>query len=236
MKAFLIMSLIAQFVFASQNASGREEKFATKLEESTATLESLIESEIGNNNTCLDEYLAREKQLKRWLIWTPPLALAGVPAGTYAGLAAGAGLAHLINAGGWNAIGYAIGGGLVGFGASVLTFVSVEAVSGVRFYKNRKMIHLVAESNANDLEGANVNKYLNKYRNAFPSDSIDIETFTQAIRDFDSSGRLCDGSMIGNTNPQKLKYMLAGKWELFNAIHKEYAQSLAHELAINVEL
>lgn len=225
-----IISMITNTAYAAGLQGGGKTISAKELKEglneSAQTIQDIIDEEIGRDNTCLDEYVAREAQLTKWLVWTPPLAVAGVPVSALGGFAAGAGIANLVGAGGWAALGYGIGGGLIGFGASVLSFVSIEAVSGVRFYKNRKFIHLITESNANDLEGYNVNKYLRKYQSAFPKDEVDIELFTQALRDLDNSGRLCDGSMLGNVNPQKLKYMLAGKWELFNALHSEYAAGL----------
>tara|TARA_Y100000780_G_scaffold232300_1_gene262513 strand:- start:237 stop:926 length:690 start_codon:yes stop_codon:yes gene_type:complete len=229
MKIIISILITMQVV---QAASNKALEVKEGLEESTKVIEQVLEQDIGMDNTCLDEYLNREKELRNWLIWTPPLAIAATPAAAVAGGFIGGGIAKALTIGGWDALGYAIGGGMVGFGAGIVAFVSIEVVSGVRFYYNRQLIHLITESNSNNLEGENLNEFLADYKDTYPSDHIDGELFSKAIIDLDSSGRLCDGSLLGNENPTELKYMLAGEAEIFSTIHIEYTNAKL-ELAQN---
>mgnify|MGYP001160107677 FL=1 len=229
------MKTIISMLFAIQVVHAAPKKLhevKEGLEESTKVIEQVLDQEIGKDNTCLDEYLNREKELRNWLIWTPPLAIAATPAAAVAGGFIGGGFAKALAIGGWDALGYAIGGGMIGFGAGIIAFVSIEVVSGVRFYYNRQLIHLITESNANHLKGENLNEFLAEYKDTYPTDQIDGELFSKAIIDLDSSGRLCDGSLLGNENPTELKYMLAGEAEIFSTIHKEYTNAKL-ELAQN---
>lgn len=226
----IIISLLVS-IQVVQAANSKTLEVKEGLEESTKVIEQVLEQDIGVDNTCLDEYIDREKELKNWLIWTPPLAIAATPVAAVAGGFIGGGIAKALAIGGWDALGFAIGGGMVGFGAGIVTFVSIEVVSGVRFYYNRQIIHLITESNSNNLEGENLNEFLVDYKDSYPADVMDEELFSKAIIDLDSSGRLCDGSLLGNDNPKELKYMLAGEAEIFAIINEEYASKkpvLAH--------
>ena len=153
------MKTIISMLFAIQVVHAAPKKLhevKEGLEESTKVIEQVLDQDIGKDNTCLDEYLNREKELRNWLIWTPPLAIAATPAAAVAGGFIGGGFAKALAIGGWDALGYAIGGGMIGFGAGIVAFVSIEVVSGVRFYYNRQLIHLITESNANHLKGENL--------------------------------------------------------------------------------
>ena len=185
----------------------------------------IIENEIGDENTCLDEYLLREKHLRRWLIWTPPLGILLTPPLTVAGFYAGGYTGILLGAKGWNALGGFLLGEVITFGAGVLTTLGVTTVSAVKFYKNRQLFRLIVDSHQIEKEYPykTLKKFHKLYRRKYSGDdSVDLETFKQAIRDFDTEGSLCDGTMRSTYMGVKLKKRLARKKDLFAHIHRLY--------------
>lgn len=218
MKVLLCLFIAIHFSTVFANTANYE----LQLEESARVVETQIESEIGNSNTCIDEYLEREGQLRKWLIWTPPAAVLGVPVSTYLGLAAGAGVVYVFNIGGWNGLGYLIGGGLIGFGGSAIGFVGIESWAAISFAKNRAMIHAIVESNEDNQNRKRLKKFFRSYQKKYPNDTIDIIEFAKAISTLDASGRLCDGSLRDQRSEVKLSKKLARKKDLFKAIHLEY--------------
>ena len=131
-KLALILSLVFTFtsssaVFASISTSST--MVAVNYDQQEVI--EMVDNNIGADMTCLDEYLTREQQLKRFLIWAPPAAVVGVPA-TFAVTGLGSALlVNALNVGGWDAIGYtlmgAVGGGFVALGS----FVALETIKGL---------------------------------------------------------------------------------------------------------
>lgn len=226
MKILLSILLSFNFAFAANLTSSEVEQKAIEYENSKERVETIIQNEVGENQTCLDEYILREQHLKRWLLWTPPLAVAGVPAATIAAGYTFYGVSVLLGATGWDTLGWLIAGGFLGFSGAVIGTLGVTTVSAVKFVNNRNMLMLIVESHQDDevFPYKRLNKYFAKYKKAWPNDGVDKDTFKMAIRDYDESGALCDGTLRNTDMNYKLKYRIARKWDIFNQIHNDFGK------------
>ena len=142
--------------------------------------------------TCMDEYLARHRQLVTQLILSP-LTLAGfggfgLVGGTYAGVAYGA--ATGAN-NGWGGLVDAIVGLELGTIAGVAsgTFIVTEDI--VRLARTDRMLKIIYDA----LHGGGL--YLAKFRAKYAKKlpEMNENELAQKIVDADESGALCDGSM-----------------------------------------
>ena len=183
--------------------------------------QSLITSHIGKDQTCLDEYLTREQQLKKFLIWAPPVALVGVPASfAAAGFIAGA-ISGALGLSGWNAIGYTVG---AAFGAGIIsagTFVTLEVTKGIQFANMRKMTNLINASHNSLYESKALYKLYKKYNRKFPEDAMSVKDLAATVVMLDETGLLCDGEVREKEDPDpvKLKHKLARRKDLIKYIH-----------------
>jgi outer membrane lipoprotein SlyB len=180
---------------------------------------NVITNELSSDATCIDEYNQRRLQLKKWLIWTPPTGVVGIPVAGVVGGFSGAAIANGVGAYGWNAIGYAIGGMMLGALSAVTTTITIETVTAVKYTKNLRMMKLISEAHQSDLNGRISNKFLRKYLRQYPNDQLDIGVLQAFVADLDFSGKLCDGSLTKTDKTSKLKHLLASKDDLFSYIH-----------------
>jgi hypothetical protein len=219
MKLVLSLILLLNFSFA-QETTQKEIDY----KESVTTIETIIQNDVGAEQTCLDEYILREQQLKKWMLWAPPLGVVATPVVTITTAASAALITNIVGVQGWAQLGWFIGGGMIGFGAGVLGTLGVTTVSAVKFMNNRNMLKLVVESHqdAEDFPYKKLNKYFAKYKKAWPNDGVELETFKLAIRNYDETSALCDGSLRATDINDKLKYRIARKWDIFNQIHADF--------------
>lgn len=223
MKLLFTLSMMIQFSFAGVLSSKEIKQKSVDYNESRNYVETIIDESIGKENTCLDEYILREQQLKKWLIWAPPLGIIGTPVAAFG---AGAVTGVIVNAAGvtgWNGLGWVLGGALLGFTVGTVATLGITTVSAVKFYNNRELLKLIVESHQDDMQYTKkLHKFLKKYNKSWPSDEMDIDTFKGAISRYDSDGSLCDGSMRNTDLNYKLKHRIARKWDLLNQIHLDY--------------
>ena len=179
----------------------------------------VVDNTIGNELTCLDEYLLREKQLKRFLIWAPPATLVGAPAAFMVGGYTAAFISSTLLMGGWDALGYTILGA-VGSGVAVVgTFLTMETVKGIQFASMRRMTNLIVASHANRFDAKALKRLNRKYNRKYPKDNVSVQDLASAVVMLDETGMLCDGEVRGNLKGKKLKHKLARRKDLIKYIH-----------------
>lgn len=184
-------------------------------------VESLFTNEIDPNTTCLDEYLTRESQLRRFLIWAPPSTVVAAPAGFMIGGYSAAFLSGAAGVTGWAGLGYAVLGAGIG-GLGVLgTFVGLETAKAIEFHNNRFMINLITAVRVESYQEKSVVSFLSKFRNKFPRSPLSDEEIFQSILELDSDARLCDGVVRGSSS-SKLKKKLARKRHLLKYINSNF--------------
>lgn len=223
MKNILVIILFISSVFANDISLKNAKDI--NYNESKNYVETVIQEQIGRDQTCLDEYILREQHIGKWLLWTPPLAIVGVPTSTVIGAYGALNLSALLGASGWDVLGWTIVGGVFTFGAGVITSLGITSTSAVKFYNNRQMLKLVVDSHQTspDYPYNTLNKFYHKYRKAWPGDNmVTKDIFKEAIENYDQSGKLCNGEMRGTDLNYKLKYRIVRKWDLFNRIHADY--------------
>lgn len=168
---------------------------------------------IDEQTTCVDEYLKREEQLKRWLIFAPPATVVGGPV-VFATSAAAVGFAgKAFGAGGWGLLGGMIGTGMILGGATVITGVVSEFVTASKFVNNRLILKSIIESRDENSELINTKKLLKKINKKL-SIGMTPDVFSSEIRYLDESNKLCDGSLTKTSKTKKLKHLVASKKDL----------------------
>ncbi|MCT4640790.1 MAG: hypothetical protein N4A33_00735 [Bacteriovoracaceae bacterium] len=175
---------------------------------------------IDKQQTCLDEYIEREQQLKKWLIWTPPLAVIGTPIAGVSAMVATSGLTTILNIQGWAALGWVIGGGMVATGAAAITAVTTEISNKIKFINNRRLIRAIVEAYNNNLNGKNLYKLTKKFNKRYKS-KIKISQLIKVLTNLDKSQKLCDGSLKSKLRSYRLKHLLANKKDLFRYINSQ---------------
>lgn len=174
---------------------------------------------INPETTCMDEYVARRKQLIIKLGVTPVAAVAGTFASTYAGGAAGVAVGVATGAEGWDGLGYAIGGAMVGMATGVVA-VGVDAtVTAVTLNNIDLILRTLAEQHMN-IEGTKTDKLYAKYVKKSKVD-LSKEEFMTKLLAADADGTLCDGTMVKQPRIKfgtKLKYKVAKLKDLVRGV------------------
>ncbi len=186
-------------------------------------IEGAIQDEVGDDQTCVDEFIAREKYLKKFLLIAPPIGLVGVPVAGYAGGLTAAALSGAAGVSGWSALGWTIlgafgaGGGVLG----ALTFLEVS--KGIEFSNNRYMIRLVSAAHLRDMSNKKIKNFLRRYRSKYQQDAgLSDEDIVEELIMLDESGALCDGTVTGKTN--KFRKMLSRRRHALRYIHNTLGQ------------
>lgn len=182
-------------------------------------VKNLVET-VGAQNTCMDEYLKRRKQLMGKLILTPVSATVAGMGSVYLGGAAGAGVAVATNVRGWGALGYIIlgaGGGLVATGSYVLYDTTKSTLEIV---DNNLMVKALAEQYMK-MDGPKSAKLYKKYLKRRSLKPLKKDEFFERLVELDQEGSLCNGSM--NKKPLlklgfDLKYKLVKSKDLLKKI------------------
>ncbi len=179
----LIMSLIlSTMTFAQEKVEG--------INFNQDEVVQTIDDSIGLEQTCLDEYLLREKQLKKFLIWAPPATLVGAPAAFMVGGYTAAFISSTLLMGGWDALGYTILGA-VGSGVAVVgTFLTLETIKGIQFAQMRRMTNIVVASHANRFDSKALYRLNKKYNKKYPEDNVSAEDLATAVVMLDETGML----------------------------------------------
>jgi hypothetical protein len=182
---------------------------------------TILDQQVSPSQTCMDEYLKRSKQIKRFLIWAPPITVVGAPVAGYTLGIAASYTAGLVATVGWDALGYAIMGLFVGFTGTAVTGVTLETVHAVKYFNNKNIMELIAFSHADNIEHKRITKFIKKYNRKFPNDNLLASELTMFIRDYDSRGLLCDNSIRQRKKVKKLKHKLARRRDIMRYIHNE---------------
>ena len=157
---FIVLSLIfSMMTFAQEKIEG--------INFNQDEVVQTIDESIGFEQTCLDEYLLREKQLKRFLIWAPPATLVATPAAFMVGGYTAAFISSTLLMGGWDALGYIILGA-VGSGVAVVgTFLTMETIKGIQFAQMRRMTNIIVASHANRFDSKALYRLNRKYNKRY---------------------------------------------------------------------
>lgn len=202
---------------APQDAEVVESKLRIK------DIKELVGTQIPKNNTCLDEYLARRKQLTLNLWLTPALGAVEVYGGTFGGIFAGGLLSTLFKAGDYT---FLIAGGLLGFVGGAALFVGGATKNIINFSNNDAMIKWIAEARLSNPDKVS-DKLFKQYSKKFKNDNATQEEIQALIVKWDESGELCNGRIVAPKRfkkGKKIKQRLANKSEIFKELHKVISQ------------
>jgi hypothetical protein len=192
-KALALLCLISSNAFAADEVKIKDVK-------------KLI-TEIGPENTCMDEYLKRRTNLIIQLSLTPVTVVAGTYVGAMGVGLAGVGLASALAAD--QLVGFAFGltaGALGGSGGTI----SASSIAAVQLADIDRIVKALAEQHLNQ-PGEKSAKLYAKYAKK-SENPVDEQTFFTSILELDDSGKLCDGSMVKKPrigSGRSLKHKLA---------------------------
>lgn len=174
---------------------------------------------INPETTCMDEYVARRKQLIIKLGVTPVAAVAGTMASTYVGGVTAVAISQANGVDGWAGLGYAIGGAALGMATGVVT-VGVDAtVTAVTLNNIDLILRTLAEQHMN-VEGTKTDKLYAKYMKKSKVD-LPKEEFMKKLLAADADGTLCDGTMVKQPRIRigtKLKFKVAKLKDLVRGV------------------
>lgn len=198
---------------APQDAEVVESKLRIK------DIKKLVGTQISKKNTCLDEYLARRKQLSLNLWLTPALGPIEVYGGTFGGIFAGGLLSTVFKSGEWTLL---IAGGLVGFAAGTALFLGGATKNIINFSNNDAMIKWIAEARLSNPDKVS-DRLFKQYSKKFKNDHATQEEIQSLIIKWDESGELCNGRIVApkrSKKGKKIKQRLANKSEIFKELHR----------------
>jgi hypothetical protein len=191
----LLIFLVSFHSLAQETVSDEVEVFVhnESIDENSIKIQDVkkLVQDIGTDNTCLDEYLKRRKNLIIWVSASPLTVVAGTYGAAIAMGYAGAGVAALIGA---DALGgVVLGIGFGGLGAAFGT-VSDAASSAFKLAEIDRLTKALAEQHLG-MDGENSNKIYAKYlkNNETP---LEQSVFFEKLIELDKNGKLCDGSML----------------------------------------
>jgi hypothetical protein len=174
---------------------------------------------INPESTCMDEYIARRKQLMIKLGLTPVVAVAGTMGSTYVGGMTGVAIGGASGAEGWSGLGYAIGGAMVGMATGVVAVGVDTTVTAVTLNNIDLILRTLAEYHLN-VEGTKSEKLYSKYLKKSQTD-LSKEEFLAKLIAADEDGTLCDGSWVKQPKIKigpKLKFKVAKLKDLVKGV------------------
>lgn len=229
---FLLISLLlAQSVWAGpvyKSAIDHDEIETTDIELVDAPAQGKVKikdiknllGDLDNGSTCIDEYLKRRKQLLIKFAFTPVTLTAAAAAGVAAGGLSGVALAELagVRDGGWTALGYFVGGAMVGTATTVVVITADTTLSGLNYYDNDLMLKSLGEYYLD----RDLTKFEQLYDKATKkmANKPSFDEFVERVVSLDQSGALCDGSLVKQPRIRlgsKLKYKVARPKDLKKA-------------------
>lgn len=213
LKITLMIALLSTNLFASNSA----------YEQSVNTVENLLETEVGTDNTCLDEYIAREKVVRKYLIWAPPLTVVGAPVAFYAAGVGAAAISAASGITGWSALGYAVGAASLIGGGVLAVGAGIEIAKALEFKNNRYMIRLIVGAQDYAYDNEEVKSFIFKYRRMYPEDyDLGNDEILDIISTLDTTGELCNGIVTDQEFSKKTKKKLAKRRHLLRYIHNNH--------------
>lgn len=164
------------------------------------------------DETCLDEYMLRNKSIKKFIVWAPPVTVLSLPTYSYAYLLS---VYALLNVAPFEALFY-IGYGFyyISIPIAVGSFIALETMYSIEFFKNRGIIQILDALRLNDYNNKKVIKFIKKFRKKHPGSQISDQRIISSILELDNRGDLCNGNLTGNKS-KKLRKLLAKKKHLF---------------------
>lgn len=178
-------------------------------------------------NTCMDQYLKRRRQVIIQLSLTPLILPASFASGAFGGMLAGSvtytvlyrwfGLLTSTN-GGWDQLGYIIGGGVIG-AAGVSVYALANGGMGVaELIDHNRLLKSLMELHQNEI--GPVTEYLfQRFLKQNPETTLSLNAFAETLMQLDQEGRLCDGSVKrkrARLFPNSLKNKLTRSKDLFH--------------------
>jgi len=180
---------------------------------------------VAPEETCADEYLKRRTHLGIYMGLSPVVIAGSTAVGLVGGTLMGTGLyAWAVASGAASGVGFAdlitaLTGGFLG-GLSGLSASGVaEGFVFVNFFRTQNIIRLVYESRHEG--GLAVEGFFSEFQGTYPDNTISKDQFVATVADLDSTGKLCDGSIVDPRRykkGRKLKQRLANKKEIFSYI------------------
>lgn len=192
-KALALLCLISSNSFAAEEIKIKDVK-------------KLI-TEIGPENTCMDEYLKRRTNLIVQLSLTPVTVVAGTYVGAVGVGIAGVGVASALAAD--QLVGFALGLTAGAFGGSGGT-LSASSIAAVQLADVNRIVKALAEQHLNQPGEKSAKLYAKYAKKA--ENPVDEETFFSKVLELDDSGKLCDGSLVKKprlASGRRLKHRLA---------------------------
>jgi hypothetical protein len=177
-------------------------------------VKNLIER-MGTDNTCMDEYLQRRRQLITKLALSPVTIVGGTYASLFVGAFAGLGVAIIANATTYPDPLIYVANGIIGAGiAAGATTLTDTSLAAFQLADIDTILKSLAEQHLNQ-PGKKSQKLYERYLNN--SDRASEEEFFAKLLSFDANGQLCDGTLT-KKNSSRLKKRLARTKHLRKAI------------------
>ncbi len=171
---------------------------------------------IGSEKTCMDEYLKRRKQLIIKLSLSPVTIVAGTYAATLGGAFVGLGVVLVTGID-------PLAGVVLGmFGTGLATGIGTVANTNIAAFQLAdvdRILKTLAELHLNQPGKKSAKLYAKYAKNA--DKPVGEQTFLSTLLELDSSGNLCDGSMVNKprfASGRKLKHKLARSKQLAEKI------------------
>jgi hypothetical protein len=164
-------------------------------------------SSIGPENTCMDEYLKRRKQLLIKLSLSPATIVAGTYVGTIGAGFLGVGVASALAVDPFAGVILGMFFGFIGTGSATITNTNIAAF---QLADVDRILKALAEQHMGQ-PGKKSAKLFTKYaRNA--KNPVNEGAFFDKLLELDETGKLCDGSMVKKprlATGRKLKHKVA---------------------------
>lgn len=230
--------LILTFSMATQATSSLndEEMIVVDESESQSTSYSIKEIKaytktLPPDQTCLDDYLLRRKRLLTQTIASPVIIAGGALTGAATGLVIGNLTYNLLYkllgvlsdpTGGWQQLGYIIGGGaLAGAGSGVYAITST-VISAHRLVDSQRVLKAIMESHQQEI-GVSTKFLFHQFKKKYSTSDLRIEDFSEFLKENDENGTLCDGTknrLKKRLFKKSLKYKISRSKDIFYFLNK----------------
>jgi hypothetical protein len=174
----------------------------------------LKDGSLDRKDTCLDEYLARHRQLAKMTGFGPLGGIVGTGATTAAGVGAGVAAGGVIGGGFGAVLAGAVGGVALG-GAGALAYVGYQTYAVAQLIQNRYIMKVI--SNARDGRGKSLKRFTKSVNRRNKGLNASRRLVSDLIVEADKNGTLCDGSIVRKGKKRKLtkiRHYLANKREI----------------------
>ncbi len=180
----------------------------------------LKDGSLDAKETCLDEYLARHRQLAKMTGFGPLAGVAGTATTTAAGVGAGV-VAGGYVAGPWGALVAGSIGGVALGGAGAAAFVGYQTYAVTQLIQNRYLMKVI--SNARDGRGKSLKRFTKSVNRRNKGLNASRSLVADMIVKADMDGTLCDGSIVRKGKKKrltKIRHYLANKREIIKYLGK----------------